>query len=105
MAGREDPQSEAYSETENAEAGSFGEGFGGVAVDFGDSERAGAIAPRGRGEGVDAGGCAVGRLGRVRREDDAPGNGVVLGVNGEYVIPGVHGENVTVRGVLPISGG
>ena len=37
-------------------AGSFGKGFGGIAVDLGHSVRAAAIAPGGRGEGVDADG-------------------------------------------------
>ena len=32
MAGRENPQSEAYSETGNAMAGSFGKRFGGIAL-------------------------------------------------------------------------
>ena len=56
MAGRKNPQSEAYSETGNAVTGSFGKGFGGIAIDLGDSGRAAAIAPGGRGEGVDADG-------------------------------------------------
>ena len=82
MEGRENPQVKAYSETGNAMAGSFGKGFGGIAIDLGHPGRAAAIAPGG-GEGVDAGGCTGERLGAVRRENDAPGNGVVPGVHGE----------------------
>ena len=104
MEGRENPQVKAYSETGNATAGSFGKGFGGIAVDLGHSGRAAAIAPGGRGKGVDARGGAVEHLGGVRRENDAPGNGVVPGVYGEKVIPGVQGENVTVQGVVLNSG-